>query len=89
MNLEGFRLSPHALQRIRREGILWEEVVAVLRDPQEVMPGHRGAHVPQVRTKLPDGRWHWVRAVIDYDDEPPAVLTVYETTNPGRYRGRT
>ena len=62
----------HAIERIKRWGITEEMVAETLLMPEEVIVGHRGRYIAHRRYGE-----HLVRAVYDYEDELPVLVTVY------------
>jgi hypothetical protein len=88
MNLEGYRLTTHAAKALMAEGILWEEAERVLSAPERTYPARLGTTMHEIESKLPDGRWRLVRAVIDFNNDPPTVITMYTTRKAAEPRRR-
>lgn len=62
----------HASERIKKWGINEEMVVETLLMPEEVMVGHGNRHIAHRRYGN-----HLVRAVYEYENDLPVLLTVY------------
>lgn len=65
-------LTFHALERIVKWRLTEQVVLRALLFPEEVLRGHRGRFIAHRRA----GR-HIVRAVYEYEDSMPVVITVY------------
>lgn len=78
------RFSRHALDEMARRGIGEDAVAGVLRSPEQGVPGYGGKMVYQSRVDF-GGRTFLVRVVVAHDTIPPTVVTVYRTSNIGRY----
>jgi hypothetical protein len=62
----------HAIDRMRRWNIQEEMVIKTLIQPEEVITGHRGRFIAHKRYGL-----HLLRAVYDYEEGLPVLITVY------------
>ena len=62
----------HAIERIKKWGITEEMVAEALLLPEEVIVGHRNRYIAQRRYGS-----HLVRAVYEYEEEVPVLVTVY------------
>lgn len=62
----------HAIERVKRWGITEEMVAETLLLPEEVLVGHRNRYIAHRRYGD-----HLVRAVYDYEDDLPVLITVY------------
>jgi hypothetical protein len=62
----------HAIERIKKWGITEEMVAETLLLPEEVIVGHRNRYIAQRRYGN-----HLVRAVYEYEEEVPVLVTVY------------
>jgi|SRR5713101_7594522 hypothetical protein len=65
-------LTFHALERIAKWQLTEQAVLRSLLYPEEVLRGHRDRFIAHRRS----GR-HIVRAVYEYEDDLPVVVTVY------------
>jgi hypothetical protein len=81
------RISGHARSAMARRAITETQLRAVLRAPQAVVAGNRPARqVVQGLVILGEPPQRaLLRAVLDLGQEPPEVVTVYATTQFGRY----
>ena len=79
-----YRLTLHAVRQAARRGISDRLVRWVLRHPEQRFPQRPGRDIFQSRV-VADGRTWLVRVVVDVDRDPAEVVTVYRTTNVGRY----
>src|SRR4030065_1926537 len=62
----------HAIERIKKWGITEEMVAETLLIPEEVLVGHRDRYIAHRRYDD-----HLVRAIYEYEEELPVLLTVY------------
>lgn len=62
----------HALKRIKKWQINEEMVIETLLFPEEVLIGHRGRYIAHKRFGN-----HIVRAIYEYDEKLPVLITVY------------
>jgi len=62
----------HAIERIGKWGVKEEMVVETLIFPEEVIVGHRDRYIAHKRYGN-----HLVRAVYEYEERLPVLLTVY------------
>ncbi|GLI53489.1 DUF4258 domain-containing protein [Thermodesulfovibrio yellowstonii] len=69
--IEIFFLS-HAIERINKWQINEEMVIETLLFPEEVLIGHRGRYIAHKRFGN-----HVVRAIYEYDEKLPVLITVY------------
>jgi hypothetical protein len=82
-----FRVSRHAESEMRRRGIPLALVQAVMNHPEQrlVDESRKGRWIYQSRLPFEGGTIYLVRVVVDEDDEPPAVVTVYRTSKIEKY----
>ena len=82
-----FRISRHALEQMAVRGIPEGLVHAVLAAPDAVQPADRPARqILQRIVAMGDPPFRaLLRIVVDMTDSPPAVVTVYATTQFRRY----
>ena len=81
-----FRFAAHAEEEIARRGIPREVVEAVLKEPEEKVPGYGGRRVYQSMHTFADGRAFLVRVVVDERLSPRLVVTAYRTSKVVKYR---
>ena len=83
----GVRLTLHARTAMARRQISERDVRAVLASPQVVLPGNRaGRQIVQGLATIGDPPQKvLLRVVLDSGQSPPAVVTVYATTQFERY----
>jgi hypothetical protein len=62
----------HAIERIKKWNIKEEMVIETLVQPEEVIIGHRNRYIAHRRYGN-----HLVRAVYEYEEELPILLTIY------------
>jgi hypothetical protein len=77
INARGKRISVlflhHALERMQKWSLLEEQVLETLLFPEEVVTGHGKRYIAHRRY---EGS-HLVRAVYEYDENTPVLVTVY------------
>jgi hypothetical protein len=66
------KFTNHASERIKRWDLTREMVLETLLFPEEVLRGHRGRFIAHRRY----GK-HLVRAIYEYDQQLPSVVTAY------------
>ena len=79
-----FKFSDHAKAEMARRGISEGIVVQVLEKPEQVVPDRGGVEVFQSRHEF-GGMIFLVRVVVDRNDDPATVITVYRTSKIGKY----
>ena len=86
-DLGAARISDHARAAMARRRITEAQVREVLRAPQTVVAGNRpGRSVPQGPARSGDPPQSvLLRVVVEVGQDPPEVVTVYATTQFGRY----
>jgi SH3-like domain-containing protein len=82
-----FRLTRHAEWEMARRGIPLELVQRVIDDPEQrvVDESGTGRWIYQSRLPFEDATMYLLRVVVDEDDEPPAIVTVYRTSKIVKY----
>ena len=82
-----FRLSGHAEWEMARRGIPLALVQSVMNHPEQrlVDESRAGRWIYQPRLAFEDGKIYLLRVVVDEDEEPPAVITVYRTSKIEKY----
>lgn len=82
-----FRLSSHAEWEMVRRGIPMDLVQAVAERPEQrlIDESCKGRWIYQSRFALERGKMYLLRVVVDEDDQPPAIVTVYRTSKIGKY----
>ena len=81
------RVSRHAESEMSRRGIPLALVQAVMNRPEQrlVDESCKGRWIYQSRLLFDGGTIYLVRVVVDEDDEPPAIVTVYRTSKIEKY----
>ncbi len=79
-----FALSRHAWEEMERRGIVPAVVNAVLRQPEQVVPGHGALRVYRSRIEA-EGKPYLLRAIINDAVDPAVVVTVYRTSKISKY----
>ena len=69
---QGRLLTFHALERTRRWKLTDRQVILALLAPDEVLKGHRNRFIAHRKVST-----HVVRAICEYQDKMPVVITVY------------
>src|ERR1019366_1232725 len=82
-----FRLSGHAEWEMTRRGIPLAQVQAVMDQPEQrlVDDSATGRWIYQSRLRTEDGKMYLLRVVVDEDEQPPAIITVYRTSKIEKY----
>ena len=75
-------LTTHAMQRMMTWQLTETVVLRTLLFPEEVLSGHRDRFIAQRRKQQ-----HVVRAVYEYEDDLPVVVTVYNPAAKRYFRG--
>lgn len=80
-----FRLSRHALEEIERRGIPRDMLDELLRNPQQVLPDRDGKKVYQSQMEFGRSKLFLLRAIVNEAVNPAVVVTVYRTSQIGKY----
>ncbi len=80
--------TERALRCMRQRGILREQVEHLIAHPQNRFQGYAGRTVCESIVRGPGGKPHLLRAVVDYAEDPPIVVTVLLEEDVSRYGGR-
>lgn len=80
-----FRYSQHAEDEMKRRGIPRELADGVLRQAQQVVPGHSSRKAYQSKVMFEDGRTFLLRLIVDEDMDPAVVVTIYRTSKIEKY----
>ncbi len=80
-----FRYSQHAEEEMVRRGIPRELADRVLRQAQQVVPGHGSRKAYQSKVVFEDGRTFLLRLIVDEDSDPAVVVTIYRTSKIEKY----
>jgi len=76
------RLTFHALERVTRWNLSLGKVLQALLFPEEVLRGHRDRFIAHRRAGD-----HVIRAVYEYENDAPVVITVYYPSIARYFRG--
>jgi len=82
--LAQYRITDHAAVEMRRRGIDETVVRRVLVAPEQRYTTGPGREVLQSRIAFAN-KTYLVRVFVDFDRNPPAVVTVYRTGNIAKY----
>ena len=80
-----FRLSNHALEEMDHRAIPREMLEIVLRNPQQIVPEREDKKAYQSQIDFGGGRIFLLRAIVNDEIDPAAVITVYRTSNIQKY----
>lgn len=82
-----FRLSHHAEWEVTRRGIPLELVQAVMEDPEQrvVDESRTDRWIHQSRFRFENGKMYLLRVVVDEEEQPPVIITVYRTSKIEKY----
>jgi hypothetical protein len=83
MALKPIRISGHALFEMTRRGIRRADVVRMVRQPGQVVPGEKGRHVYQ--GLIGKARRLLLRVVVASGPRAFAVVTAYKTSKVAKY----
>lgn len=79
-----FRISDHARDECARRQIPLDVLHQVLEHPDQILAAEYGRQVYQAKVWFGE-KLYLVRAIVDLDDEPAAVVTVYRTSKIEKY----
>jgi len=83
-------LGFHALLTLQRRGIPRSHVLAIVRDPEEIVAGRFGREVRQALAIRPaDGKEVLLRVVVEVGADRIQVITAYWTSRIVKYRRRS
>jgi hypothetical protein len=80
-----FVLSQHARDRMKEWGVTEEMVAATLRRPEGRVYDRDGQYFYQRVIPWKSGRMHLLRVLVDETQVPLKVITLYHSSNYGRY----
>jgi hypothetical protein len=82
-----FRLSRHAEWEMARRGIPLELVQTVMDGPEQrvVDESRTGRWIHQSRLRFENGKMYVLRVVVDDEEQPPVIITVYRTSKIEKY----
>lgn len=78
------RLTPHAREEMVRRQIPEDVVTAVLAHPEQVIVERAGRKAYQSRIEM-NGKEYLVRLIVEDTAQPNVVVTLYRTSNIGKY----
>ena len=80
MGTKVIRITPHARFEMKRRRIRRAEVIAAIRNPDQVLPSIKGRYIYQVKAGL-----MLLRVVVREDARAYHVVTAYKTTKIAKY----
>lgn len=81
-----YRLTDHARLEMKRRGIVESQVAQVLAAPEQVQAVRSGRAVYQSRIEFAAlSKVYLLRVFVDFDRQPPEVVTVYRTSKIKKY----
>ena len=83
MPAKPIRISFHARFEMARRRIKRSEVMATIRNPDQILPSHKGRHIYQSKTGRA-GRW-LLRLIVMEDALAYHVVTAYKTSKVAKY----
>jgi hypothetical protein len=84
MVMESFRMSGHAAVQARRRAISTDDILVVMRSPEQKVHGYGGISCYQSRIVV-GGRRYLLRILVDEAKTPPVIVTVYRTSRIAKY----
>lgn len=79
-----FRLTHHAREEMARRQIAEEIVVGIMGDPEQIVEERSGRKAYQSRIEM-NGKQYLVRLIVEDQEEPNVVVTLYRTSNVAKY----
>lgn len=79
-----FRLTHHAKEEMARRQISEDVVEKVLQAPEQIIEERGGRKSYQSLVDM-EGKTYLVRAIVEEWVEPAVVVTIYRTSNVGKY----
>lgn len=79
-----FRITDHARKELSRRQIPESALQEVLDNPEQIVPEDSGRKAYQSRLDF-GGKMYLVRAIMEDDIKPAAVVTVYRTSKIAKY----
>lgn len=79
-----FRITDHARKELSRRQIPESALQEVLDNPEQIVPEESGRKAYQSRLDF-GGKMYLVRAIMEDDIKPAAVVTVYRTSKIAKY----
>jgi hypothetical protein len=88
MNTQGHEISAHAKFQMKRRRIPKDVLDTILKAPEQVMDSMAGRKIFQSRfsfSEKGDTKQYLVRVIMDFNADPPKVVTVYRTSRVDKY----
>lgn len=79
MSDQPIRFTDHATRQAERRGLSPDDVLAVVRSPEQVVP------VREFRQATTEGGRALIRVLVDMTDEDVVVVTMYQTSKVSKY----
>ena len=80
-----FEIGEHARNELARRSIPSELLSEVLLSPQQIVPTYGNRVVYQSQIYFGEGKTYLLRAVVDENEYPAKVVTVYKTSKISKY----
>ena len=80
-----FEITEHARDELELRAIPLELFEQVLYSPQQIVPSYGGRKVYQSQVNFGEGRTYLLRLVVDENEQPAEVITVYRTSKISKY----
>ncbi len=79
-----FRISDHAKAECERRQIPLEVLQSILNNPDQILPAERERSVYQSKVQFGD-KIYLIRVIVDENEFPAVVITVYRTSKIEKY----
>ena len=80
-----FEITEHAIDELARRLIPYELLDGVLYSPQQIVPTYGNRKVYQSQLYFGEGKTYLLRAIVDDNEQPAKVVTVYKTSKISKY----
>ena len=80
-----FEITEHAIDELARREIPRELLNEVLYSPQQIVPTYGDRKVYQSQLYFGEGKTYLLRVVVDDNEQPPKVVTLYKTSKISKY----
>ena len=80
-----FEIGEHARDELVCRSIPSELLIEVLLSPQQIVPTYGNRIVYQSQIYFGEGKTYLLRAIVDENEHPAKVVTVYKTSKISKY----
>ena len=80
-----YRLTAHARERMEQSGITEDMLATTVNSPEARIPDESSKYIYQRRFIHPSGKRFMLRVVVDEEQMPVSIVTIYAASRYSRY----